>query len=672
MKAALHLVAMPLAYPLHPSSQLGYLHGFAKASFGDRLPIRSHHAFLPILYGLAGAEMAQFFEDYSLVGEEILYLACCLSARRHGELDFAPAAEFEDAFLRYNSFRASPLNEAQQQLTPIAMETLVRFCDLLETYVEGRLAPALDHGTLNIIGFTASFCQVFGSIFAARHLKRVTDKRILLIFGGSSYSLPEGSRTLSSWTVDGLTVAGSGEAPLLALIEACLALDSAQEPLDAIDSLGIVNVHRIGAPHSPVDLRMPKRYMESLPDPNYDDYFAELRAICLDDTAYRYACENLASIPLEGSRGCFAKCDFCHNPNITSQFRTLPGEQVAQRALSLTSRYGVPDITFVDSVSNTWAEAYADSLIARGVQLKAFMELRVHAPETFWTKLALCGATTLQLGVEAVSPSLLTSMRKRTTVMQNLAATKYMAELGTRNASNLIIDHPCATLDDVRETKRVIALLEHFPAFNLSRFVVSFASPLYNELPEARKAELSRGFDWLPREFERFGWPRHLSYTWPDGWREPAMVEAWLRFQVWYADHVKRLAARPIAASFTVDRDGDSLLLKDTRFGRNENYRISGLDARVYDACHSPRTEAIAVQMLQAPATDVHASLRALTERQALFETEGHFLSVAFRPQGELVERLQQVCSTLASPAPAHIDGVRRRILDEVSTGIVS
>src|SRR5215472_13254856 len=104
MKTALHLVAMPLAYPFHPSSQLGYLHGYVERFFKDRIALRSYHAFLPILHDLAGAGMAKFFEDYSLVGEEILYLTCSLNALQHGEKDFAPAEKFEAAFRRYHRY----------------------------------------------------------------------------------------------------------------------------------------------------------------------------------------------------------------------------------------------------------------------------------------------------------------------------------------------------------------------------------------------------------------------------------------------------------------------------------------------------------------------------------------------------------------------------------------
>ena len=349
MDTSLHLLAMPLAYPLHPSSQLGYLHGFVEYSFAERVAVRSYHAFLPILHAVEGVGMTEFFETYSLAGEEILYLACSYYARQAGESDtMAPAREFDDALAIYNGYRLSKENDAQQPLVPISRAKIITLSEAMQSYLDTVLIPSLHSNQLNVIGMTASFCQVFGSIFAARHIQRSTKKQVLFVFGGSSYSLPEGSRTLEAWGVDGLLVAGSGETPLAQLLEVCLALDPSDDPITEIAARNLSNVTRIGSTPRMIDLGMTRSFMDQLPDPNYDDYFECLKLLCPDEDTYQYALKNLVSIPLEGSRGCFAKCDFCHNPNITSQFRTLTGEKVAQRALAMIERYGASDITFVD------------------------------------------------------------------------------------------------------------------------------------------------------------------------------------------------------------------------------------------------------------------------------------------------------------------------------------
>ncbi|RWB31647.1 radical SAM protein [Mesorhizobium sp.] len=641
MQTEAHFVAMPLAYPFHPSSQLGYLHGYAKSAFDGRIGIHSHHAFLPVLHRAVGLRMGEFFQRYSLVGEEILYLCCALSALNHGETDFLPAESYEAAFQRYHRYSFDAGNESQQFLVPIAHEQVAALTEAMEFYVAHHLAPALKPDALNLVGFTASFCQVFGSIFAARHLARLTTPDVVCLFGGSSFSLPEGRRTLAAWGVDGLIVKGAGEMPLGRIIEAALALPEgmkAQKIRTALGAAGGNNVATVRDAHVDVELAFSQRSLDQLPDPDYDDYFADLRDLCQDESNYHTICNSFVSLPIEGSRGCFAKCDFCHNPNITTVFRSLTGEQVARRTLRLVERYGVENVTFVDSVSNTWAEDYADFLLDRKIELQAFMELRVHEPELFWTKMALCGAVTLQLGIEAISSPLLRAMKKGTSVIQNLAATKFMTEMGIRDASNLIIHHPRSTVADVEETIRIMQLCEHLPVFNLSRFVVSYASPLYNELPKAKKEILSRGFDWLPPEMAAFGWPRHLSYTWPIAWTDPTVTEAWLHFQGWYDLHLRDLAERQVAPSVTVeDDDDDTLVINDTRFGRSRRLAVAGLDAQVAVACHEPRKLWHLARDLPASESAIGESLVRLEKDKIIVRVEDDYLTLALRPKHERI-----------------------------------
>ncbi len=640
MKTLLHLVAMPLAYPMHPSSQLGYLHGFAEREFAGRLPVRSYSAFLDILFNLEGEAMTEFFEKYNLLGEEILFLTCSYHAARRERAHTAPAKTFDTAFKLYHDFQRSSRNVSQQEIVPISKEKIAALNDAMESYLEETFLPSLQEECLNVVGFTATFCQVFGSIFAANYIRKHSNQKVLFVFGGSSFSLPEGTRTLSRWGVDGLMVSGSGEVPLAQILECCLEMcaEDSEDAAAAIDARNLNNVTRVGSARKPIDLKMPKTFMGTLPDPNFDEYFDNLRSLCNDDDAYEYAVSNFVSIPLEGSRGCFARCDFCHNPDITSEFRTLTGQDVAERALRICARYDRRDITFVDSVCNTWAEDYADYLLARDEKIVAFAEMRVHEPEPFWTKLGLAGVRAVQLGVEAISEPLLQNMRKGTKVLQNLSATKYMAEMGVANESNLIIHHPKSTVADVEETKRIMSLTEHFPTCMLSLFVVSYASPVYKELSEDRKAQLIRGFDWLPEELRDYSWPRHLSYTYPAEWLDPEVVAAWRDFQRWHADHVERvLACRPV---FTVERVADQLEFVDTRFGQHRRYSLTGDWARVYNLCHTVSKAKAVAEQVRLSLDDATGMLTELAERSMIVKVGERYLSLALRPRRELVENL--------------------------------
>jgi len=72
----------------------------------------------------------------------------------------------------------------------------------------------------------------------------------------------------------------------------------------------------------------------------------------------------------------------------------------------------------------------SEILIERKLRITAFMECRVHHPEVYWTKLALAGVEAIQVGIEALSPTLIRSMNKGTRAKQNLLVQKWLKELG--------------------------------------------------------------------------------------------------------------------------------------------------------------------------------------------------------------------------------------------------
>ncbi len=625
MKTSLHLLSMPMHDPVHPSSQLGYLHAYVRDVFGDVVPVRSYSAYMDILLGMEDDGLGEFYSRYRLFGEEIFFLVCCCRMPRHPGM-------FERVLDLYNQSHPPDLRVSRQ--------TILALAEAMEAYLEDDFIPHLDREGLHVVGMTTTFAQVFASIFAAGYIGKHARGQLLFVFGGASMALHEATRTLDLWGVRGLMVAGSGEAPLRAILEACLDLrpDQMADVEAAIDSADLVNVTRVGSARKPIDLAMSREFLETIPDPDYDEFFSRLRSVC-DDAVYAKVVEESVALPLEGSRGCFARCDFCQNPDITSRFRTLKGRKVAERALVLCNRYQIRRVFFADSVCNSWAEEYADHLLAGDARIAAFMEMRVHAPETFWTKLALAGVSEMQLGIEAASEPLLSAMSKGTTVMQNLAAAKYLAELRVNSLSNLITHHPKSTVSDVERTTEITKLIEHFPQFCLSRFVISYASPIHKQLNETQKSQLVRGFDWLPSDLCDYSFPRDLAYAYPEDWLAPEVADAWDRFRQWYDAHVNELAVRRPA--FTVERKGDEeLLVTDTRFGASLEYSLRGAPARVFTFCHNVTKAAQIEQRCRLKADVVRSILAEFVERSMVVKVGDRYLSLALRPRQELVENL--------------------------------
>jgi coproporphyrinogen III oxidase-like Fe-S oxidoreductase len=93
------------------------------------------------------------------------------------------------------------------------------------------------------------------------------------------------------------------------------------------------------------------------------------------------------------------------------------------------------------------------------------------------------GFNTIQTGIEAFSSNYLKKMNKGARVIDNIAALKYSKENGIFNNYNLIIDYPNEDPVDYQETLLNISYIKgYLDPPQISKFVVGFESPIYNNL----------------------------------------------------------------------------------------------------------------------------------------------------------------------------------------------
>jgi radical SAM superfamily enzyme YgiQ (UPF0313 family) len=632
MRVRTHLVAMPWAQPDTPSIQLAGLKAHLDRARQGRGTCRTYSAFFSILQDLKGGRFLEFFREVEDLGE---YVYLPLYLRRFGPQEFRRRAAIARVVAALRTDRAAPLSLA-------VLDGLERST---RRFLDRQVAPRLLARGLNLVGFSLNYHQVYSSLYAAEHLRRrFPDRHFLFVYGGCSASLPGVYRLLADLGIPGVIVIGEGEKKLELLVRACegLPLSDARSALSAVDGLdpGII---AIGAK---VDLETPDpaRYatqvgaMRELALPDCDEYFAALRRACADEQAYA-AFRATTNILVEGSRGCFARCDFCGLNRVWQGFRKHPADHVLRDTVSLTRRYQTSLFVFVDNVCDTWAGAYARMLVGQGVRQRFFMNLRASHPEPFWTLLVLAGLEDTQVGVEAISSPLLKAMGKGTRVVHNLAAHKYLSELGLEPTDNLITHHPASTMADVRETRRIVRQVPHWSPFRPTVFTLEPGSPIYEGLGPKERAALrpARTFR-LPPAAARyaleyaFEMPKRLTLG-----REVA--RAWGAFaRQLTREREHRLAAGPRLDVVRIAPD--TLRITDTRRGRVRHYDVSGDAARIYDACHAGlRLDQIG-RATGLSLETVTANLAKFLRAQLVLRVDRFYLSLALRSRDELVRRL--------------------------------
>jgi radical SAM superfamily enzyme YgiQ (UPF0313 family) len=623
---------MPGPPPLWPSVQVGSLKAYVDQELGNGVQLQTHAAHLSILADAFGDGTNRYFEAHTEHGEypySLLYLRRFVLGPKHSNLK---------GLLRgANRGRTRKLSWAMLDRVDRAT---IGFVD--------DLGSKLQSSGPNIVCFSLSYDQVYGSLYCAKLLEtRFPEKKFLFVYGGFRAGDPNTAAVMKAVGASGLLVRGEGERKLVGIFTDALTLEKTTNARDLTPELmadrlarPAVGVHRIQEPfdfsvkhESIVDSQV--QDLETLPIPDYSEYFLTAREYMRDQAEFD-TWRLTTPITLEGSRGCFGRCDFCNFPLGWGGFRSHSKSTVFARAHEALQRYGSQRVMFADDASDTWAEAYADEVIRQGLSFDAFLETRAHHAEDYWIKLALSGASMLQIGVESLVTRLLSAMKKDTKAIQNLVAQKCLTEMGIHSGSNLITHHPRSTLDDIVETKRVLGYLGHFERFELSHFVLMAGSPLFAQLSEAERNELDRdGPSRLPAALRHY--ETALAYASPESLGPSREVyRAWDRFRVWF------LRPRPVTRLVQVRLGKSDLVI--TRTGREEleSHRFQGADARVYDACHAGLQLEKIVQQTGLAVPLVEELLGRAIDNKLMLKVDDFYLSLALRPRDELVNRIMQ------------------------------
>lgn len=642
---------MPWADTRSPSIQTGCLKAYVHRCFGRRVFVRDYAGHLDVPLRVARGGFSDLWIRYRMCGGEFLSQIAC-----EKRCDPAPAPDapsFNRVLKRLEREMARSDHGPEASRWRLNRRLVGRFASACESFAQDSLVPGLKPDALNLVGFTLTFNQLYASALVARHLaERCRDYRMVFLFGGASVTTVRGFELLGRLVPEAFVVVGEGERKLAGIIRACLDADPCATPEQLRARIRGCAPRVLSVVESPDFLAPNPGYfdnqlaMEDLPVPDYSDYFDTLRDWCGNEAVYRRMTGDFVSLPVEGSRGCFARCDFCSLNRLWSGFRKHSAGLIVETVRELRRRYGAHPVYFTDNVCDAWAERYADLRIVSGQSVPVlFMEMRASQPERFWTKLSLAGVETVQVGVEALSQPLLAGMRKGTHVVQNLRSHKYMQELGIQPRSNLILDHPRSTLKDVVETRRILRQIPHLTSFYISWFALDEGSPLYRQLSlEERKALKPRFPLRLPRSLQA----RAMSFRFltPNHWKKPGVEQAWKKFARWYRAFVRQPRVRTSRLD-VLECSEDRLRVRDERLGRKSEHELPAPFPAVYRLCHHGPTLASLETETRLPPRRLRTVLAELLKRELLIRVDDHYLALALRPRDELI---RNCLATAVSP----------------------
>lgn len=508
-------------------------------------------------------------------------------------------------------------------LQPDELREILRKRELLGQYMD-ELIERYHLTEFQLVGFTSMFDQTVASIAMARRLKS-HNPQITTIMGGASCE-PGVGRVIAQ-RVHSLDFVFAG--PALRSFPEFVGHLVRNEPEKCDQIRGVyssrnlqlqITTHHQGiGEEEDINDRLPL---------DYNEFLSSVHSKCSSV---------VPELLFETSRGCWwgerEHCTFCGINGATMAFRAMSADNTIAQFTELFERY--PTVQRFVAVDNILEESYFSTVFPfvnppEGASI--FYETRVINTEGNMRLLAQAGVKRIQPGIEALSTSVLTLMKKGTTAFRNILFLKKISTYGIEVEWNLLTGFPNEDSDVYAQYVRTIPSLVHLPA-PVATFPVRFDrhSP-YQKDPTAF------GLDLRPVDFYSLVYPfseeelELLAYYWSDHnlsnnylfnlarWQRKieAAVDGW-RARWYQRDGM-------LKPELKLADNGETVY--DSRSGQLVEHPLSPLALEMLQHLNSPVSRVDLQRAVGIGEEDIDAELAVLNECRLLFNEKGRMLSL--------------------------------------------
>jgi ribosomal peptide maturation radical SAM protein 1 len=328
----------------------------------------------------------------------------------------------------------------------------------------------------DVVGFGSMFQQNCAALALARRLKELCPA-LITVFGGANLEGEMGIELVRAMPMVDYAVIGEGDEVLPALLER-LEADEQEVDLPGVARRGVGGDVVYSSAVQQV------RDLDTLPDPNYDDYFAAVETTAMPGVVR----DEAVYLPYESTRGCWwglkHHCTFCGIANLDTSYRRKSPVRVLAGIDGLVRRYGLYNLLCVDSIMDMrYVNEVFEPLAAQRKDYHFFAEVKANLTREQLRTLRRAGVTALQPGIESMSTRLLQLMRKGVTGIQNVRLLKWCEYYGIRPAWNILTGFPGETAEDYARQLDVLRLIPHLQPpgscgpIKLNRFSPFFDAP---------------------------------------------------------------------------------------------------------------------------------------------------------------------------------------------------
>jgi len=611
------LISTPWPLYNRPSIQLGALKAFVRSEHPD-VEVDARHFYLQLAEAL-GYRLYQQISERTWLAESI-YAALLFPER------------FEVV---------EKLFDREARSKPMLKKVGLKKIAVLAKKTSEDFIQAQPWQKYMLAGFSISLCQLTSALYFIKRIKKQCPDLVIVI-GGSTFSGATGSRLFELFPQIDLIVNGEGELPLSQLV-GWLKASSKLEDLPPIK--GITRPPSPGNAEDGIAFNQ-LTDLDRLPPPDYDDYFELLKS-------FKPASVFFPVLPVEISRGCWwqrppatgklgaqvpeqtAGCAFCNLNRQWQGYRCKDPARVTAEIDRLTNKFQTLAVAIVDNVLPRKSARKIFKKTGRlNKDLQMFAEVRAGTPAAELKVMRDAGMQELQIGIEALSTSLLRKLRKGTNAIQNLEIMRNCEAAGIVNRSNLILHFPGSDEKDVAETLYTLEFALPFYPLQTVNFWLGLGSPVWqNPAAYGIKAvynhpNWSRLFPPIISKSMTF---MVQAYRGDLGFQQKIWRPVKEKVAVWQKDYAG-LQDPSLKSPVLSLRDGrDFLIIRQRQSAADAmEHRLVGTSRQIYLFCMQPRSLKRIRSRFPSFAEDKIVSfLKMMVDKKLMFAETEKYLSLA-------------------------------------------